>query len=76
MGITSPLSTNPAMTIGGLPVGVTPLDMARAYETIADGGERVTGSMALGASPSGSRKSMPAATPSAAGATRTSTGSI
>src|SRR2546429_1216318 len=32
MGITTPLSTNPAMTIGGLTVGVTPLDMGHAYE--------------------------------------------
>jgi penicillin-binding protein 1A len=46
MGITTPLSTNPAMTIGGLTVGVTPLDMAHAYETIAHGGQRVSGSLA------------------------------
>ncbi len=46
MGITTPLSTNPAMTIGGLTVGVTPLDMAHAYETIAHGGQRVSGTMA------------------------------
>ena len=46
MGITTPLSTNPAMTIGGLTVGVTPLDMAHAYETIAHGGELVSGSLA------------------------------
>lgn len=46
MGITTPISTNPAMTIGGLRVGVTPLDMAHAYETIAHDGERVTGSLA------------------------------
>jgi penicillin-binding protein 1A len=46
MGITTPLSTNPAMTIGGLTVGVTPLDMAHAYETIAHGGRRVTGTLA------------------------------
>ncbi|HEY4452296.1 MAG TPA: transglycosylase domain-containing protein [Solirubrobacteraceae bacterium] len=46
MGITTPVSTNPAMTIGGLTVGVTPLDMAHAYETIAHNGRRVTGSMA------------------------------
>jgi penicillin-binding protein 1A len=45
MGITTPLSTNAAMTIGGLTVGVTPLDMAHAYETIAHGGERVSGSL-------------------------------
>jgi penicillin-binding protein 1A len=46
MGITTPLSTNPAMTIGGLTVGVTALDMAHAYETIAHGGRRVSGSLA------------------------------
>ncbi len=53
MGINTPLSTNAAMTIGGLTTGVTPLDMAHAYETIAHGGDRVTGSMALGGSPVG-----------------------
>jgi penicillin-binding protein 1A len=46
MGITTPLSTNPAMTIGGLTTGVTPLDMAHAYETIAHGGRRVSGTLA------------------------------
>jgi penicillin-binding protein 1A len=46
MGITTPLSTNAAMTIGGLTVGVTPLDMAHAYETIARGGSRVSGTLA------------------------------
>ncbi|MEA2225615.1 MAG: penicillin-binding protein [Solirubrobacteraceae bacterium] len=46
MGITTPLSTNPAMTIGGLTVGVTPLDMAHAYETLAHGGRRVSGTLA------------------------------
>ena len=45
MGITTPLSTNPAMTIGGLKVGVTHLDMAHSYETIAHGGDRVSGSL-------------------------------
>jgi penicillin-binding protein 1A len=53
MGITTPLSTNPAMTIGGLTTGVTPIDMAHAYETLAHGGDRVTGSMALGGEPVG-----------------------
>jgi penicillin-binding protein 1A len=53
MGITTPLSTNPAMTIGGLTVGVTPLDMAHAYETIAHGGERVSGTMAKDDAPVG-----------------------
>jgi penicillin-binding protein 1A len=41
MGIRSPVSTNYAMIIGGLKQGVTTLDMAHAYETIADGGQRV-----------------------------------
>jgi penicillin-binding protein 1A len=53
MGITTPLSTNPAMTIGGLTVGVTPIDMAHAYETIAHGGQRVSGSLAEGEEPVG-----------------------
>ncbi|HTD08786.1 MAG TPA: transglycosylase domain-containing protein [Solirubrobacteraceae bacterium] len=53
MGITTPLSTNPAMTIGGLTIGVTPLDMAHAYETIAHGGERVSGTLAEAEEPVG-----------------------
>ncbi len=53
MGITTPISTNPAMTIGGLQVGVTPLDMAHAYETIAHGGQRVSGSLASDFQPVG-----------------------
>jgi penicillin-binding protein 1A len=53
MGITTPLSTNPAMTIGGLTVGVTPLDMAHAYETIAHGGQRIGGSMSEPGTPVG-----------------------
>ena len=53
MGITTPLSTNPAMTIGGLTVGVTPLDMAHAYETIAHNGDRVSGSMTQDGQPVG-----------------------
>ncbi len=53
MGITTPISTNPAMTIGGLNVGVTPLDMAHAYETIAHGGQRVSGSLASDFQPVG-----------------------
>jgi penicillin-binding protein 1A len=53
MGITTPLSTNPAMTIGGLTIGVTPLDMAHSYETIAHAGERVTGTLAEGEAPVG-----------------------
>ncbi len=41
------------MTIGGLNVGVTPLDMAHAYETIAHGGDRVSGSLASDFQPVG-----------------------
>jgi penicillin-binding protein 1A len=46
MGITTPISTNYAMTIGGLKIGVSPLEMAHAYETIAHGGDRVSGTLA------------------------------
>lgn len=53
MGIRTPISTNPAMTIGGLQVGVTPLDMAHAYETIAHGGERVGGTLVAEDAPVG-----------------------
>jgi penicillin-binding protein 1A len=53
MGITTPLSTNASMTIGGLTIGVTPLDMAHAYETIAHGGDRVTGSLVEDEAPVG-----------------------
>jgi penicillin-binding protein 1A len=38
MGITSPLGANPAEVIGGLTYGVTTLEMADAYATIANGG--------------------------------------
>ena len=41
MGIRSPVSSNYAMILGGLKEGVTPLDMAHAYETFATGGRRV-----------------------------------
>jgi len=51
MGIRTPVSTNYAMTLGGLKNGVTPVDLAHAYETFATGGLRVTGS--LGASTKG-----------------------
>ncbi|HSD78067.1 MAG TPA: transglycosylase domain-containing protein, partial [Solirubrobacteraceae bacterium] len=45
MGIRTPVSTNYAMTLGGLRQGVTPLDMAHAYETFATGGLRVSGTL-------------------------------
>jgi penicillin-binding protein 1A len=51
MGIRTPVSSNLAMTLGGLRQGVTPLDMAHAYETFAADGLRVTGT--LGASRAG-----------------------
>ncbi len=41
MGIRSPISKNYAMILGGLREGVSPLDMAHAYETFAAGGNRV-----------------------------------
>jgi penicillin-binding protein 1A len=41
MGITSPLDGNPSEVIGGLRVGVTPLEMADAYGTLANGGSHV-----------------------------------
>jgi len=49
MGIRTPVSTNWAMTLGGLEEGVTPLDMAHAYQTFATGGELVWGSLSPGA---------------------------
>jgi penicillin-binding protein 1A len=44
MGIRTKLSTNPAMTLGGLKEGVTPLEMAYAYSAIANHGERIQSS--------------------------------
>ena len=46
MGISSPLSTNAAMTLGGLEHGVTPLELAHAYSTIANRGKRRSGTLA------------------------------
>jgi len=40
MGITSPLEPNPAIALGGLSQGVTPLEMASAFGTIASKGLR------------------------------------
>jgi penicillin-binding protein 1A len=55
MGIRTPVSSNLAMTLGGLRQGVTPLDMAHAYETFATGGLFVYGTL----SPGQSNKSIP-----------------
>jgi penicillin-binding protein 1A len=41
MGVTSPLDGNPSEVIGGLRVGVTPLEMADAYGTLANGGTHI-----------------------------------
>ena len=48
MGIRTPVSHNYAITLGGLKHGVTPLDLAHAYETFATGGLRVTGTLGAG----------------------------
>jgi len=56
MGIRTPISHNFALPLGGLRQGVTPLDMAHAYETFATGGKRVWGSL----SPPGRGKTVPA----------------
>jgi penicillin-binding protein 1A len=45
MGVRTPVSRNPAMVLGGLKTGVTPLEMAKSYETLAEGGEVVSGSL-------------------------------
>ncbi len=45
MGIETKFSTNPSMVLGAIDPGVTPLEMAHAYETISTGGERVGGNL-------------------------------
>ncbi|MEA2278772.1 MAG: penicillin-binding protein [Solirubrobacteraceae bacterium] len=45
MGIRTPVSSNYAMTLGGLKHGVTALDMAHAYETFIEGGRRISGTL-------------------------------
>jgi penicillin-binding protein 1A len=51
LGVGSPIGTNPSIVLGGLGEGVSPLDMAAAYATFANAGERITGSAALGSEP-------------------------
>jgi penicillin-binding protein 1A len=46
LGVETPLSTNISMTLGGLEIGVTPLEWAYAYTTINNDGRRVTGTFA------------------------------
>jgi penicillin-binding protein 1A len=48
MGIRTKLSTNPSMLLGGLTEGVTPLEMAYAYSTLANDGVRVSGDLTPG----------------------------
>ena len=49
VGIRTPVSHNFAMTLGGLKQGVTPLDMAHAYQTFARGGRLTWSTMSPGA---------------------------
>ncbi len=46
MGYNDPISTNPAMVLGGIDPGVTPLGWTYAYTTLANGGDRVSGTLA------------------------------
>ncbi len=46
MGYADPISTNPAMVLGGLQDGVTPVGWTYAYSTIGNGGDRVSGTLA------------------------------
>src|SRR4029453_11966588 len=48
MGVRTHVPPNPAMTLGGLKQGLTPLELAYAYSTIANKGVRVTGTLAPG----------------------------
>jgi penicillin-binding protein 1A len=45
-GYDDPISTNPAMVLGGLTLGVTPLGWTYAYTTIGNNGDRVSGTLA------------------------------
>jgi penicillin-binding protein 1A len=45
MGIDTKFSTNPSMVLGAIDPGVSPLEMAHAYQTIAADGERVGGNL-------------------------------
>jgi penicillin-binding protein 1A len=46
MGYKDPISTNPAMVLGGLEEGVTPLGWTYAYSTLGNDGDRVSGTLA------------------------------
>ena len=47
MGITSYLNVDPAIALGGLTYGVSPLEMASAYATLANGGQYVSPTIIL-----------------------------
>jgi penicillin-binding protein 1A len=46
MGYSDTISTNPAMVLGGIDPGVTPMGWTYAYTTLANDGDRVSGSLA------------------------------
>ena len=46
MGYSDPISTNPAMVLGGLETGVTPLGWTYAFSTLGNDGDRVSGTLA------------------------------
>ena len=46
LGVSDNISTNPAMVLGGLDPGVTPLQWTYAFTSIANDGVRVSGTMA------------------------------
>ena len=49
LGVRTPISSNFAMTLGGLKEGVNVLDMAHAYESFAQGGKLIYGTLSPGA---------------------------
>ena len=46
LGVQTHLSTNPAMVLGGVEEGVTPLEWTYAFSTLANDGDRVSGTLA------------------------------
>jgi penicillin-binding protein 1A len=46
MGYRDPISINPAMVLGGLKLGVNPLEWTYAYSTLANNGDKVSGTLA------------------------------
>ena len=46
LGVATDVGANPAIVLGGLETGVTPLEMAYAYSTLANGGKLISGTMA------------------------------